>query len=106
MLYQEIGFKIKNNEKSFIIKKANTTKIDKFLVFYKNCIISFLYRYLLCNPKSHNQSLHSSLKVYQTLMKDYDIVIVGAGCSGLSLAYRLINSKYNVCLIENKSNYK
>ena len=37
-------------------------------------------------------------------MKDYDVVIVGAGCSGLSLAYRLVNSKYNVCLIENKSN--
>ena len=35
-------------------------------------------------------------------MKDYDIVIVGAGCSGLSLAYRLINSSYSVCLIENK----
>ena len=36
-------------------------------------------------------------------MKDYDIVIVGAGCSGLSLAFRLINSPYSVCLIENKS---
>ena len=36
-------------------------------------------------------------------MKDYDIVIVGAGCSGLSLAFRLINSSYSVCLIENKS---
>ena len=36
-------------------------------------------------------------------MKDYDIVIVGAGCSGLSLAFRLINSAYSVCLIENKS---
>ena len=35
-------------------------------------------------------------------MKDYDIVIVGAGCSGLSLAYRLINSSYSVCVIENK----
>ena len=35
-------------------------------------------------------------------MKDYDIVIVGAGCSGLSLAFRLINSSYSVCLIENK----
>ena len=36
-------------------------------------------------------------------MKNYDIVIVGAGCSGLSLAYRLINSSYKVCLIENKA---
>ena len=35
-------------------------------------------------------------------MKEYDIVIVGAGCSGLSLAYRLIDSSYKVCLIENK----
>ena len=35
-------------------------------------------------------------------MKEYDIVIVGAGCSGLSLAYRLIDSSYKVCLVENK----
>ena len=61
MLYQQIGFKIKNNEESFIIKKANTTKIDKFLVFIKTSFI-FVYKYLLCTPKDHNQSLHSSLK--------------------------------------------
>jgi phytoene synthase len=61
MLYQQIGFKIKNNEESFIIKKANTTKIDKFLVFIKTVFI-FIFRYLLCSPKVHNQSLHSSLQ--------------------------------------------
>ena len=36
-------------------------------------------------------------------MKEYDIIIVGAGCSGLSLAYRLINTKYKVCVIDNNS---
>jgi phytoene synthase len=61
MMYQQIGFKIRNNEESFIIKKANTTKIDKFLVFIKTVFI-FIYRYLLCTPKDHNQSLHSSLQ--------------------------------------------
>ena len=61
MLYQQIGFKIKNNEESFIIKKANTTKIDKLLVFIKTVFI-FIHRYLLCSPKVHNQSLHSSLQ--------------------------------------------
>jgi len=35
-------------------------------------------------------------------MKDYDIVIIGAGCSGLSLAYRLIDSSFSVCVIDNK----
>jgi len=33
-------------------------------------------------------------------MKKYDIIIIGAGCSGLSLAYRLINSNLKVCLLE------
>lgn len=36
-------------------------------------------------------------------MKVYDIVIIGAGCAGLSLAYRLINTSYKICIIENKS---
>ena len=36
-------------------------------------------------------------------MKNFDIVIIGAGCSGLSLAYRLIDSSYKVCVIENTS---
>tara|TARA_B100000035_G_scaffold301100_1_gene297350 strand:- start:2639 stop:3760 length:1122 start_codon:yes stop_codon:yes gene_type:complete len=34
-------------------------------------------------------------------MKKYDVVIVGAGCSGLSLAYRLIQSSMRVCLLDN-----
>ena len=34
-------------------------------------------------------------------MKNYDIVIIGAGCSGLSLAYRLIDSPFSVCVIDN-----
>ena len=33
-------------------------------------------------------------------MKKYDIAIIGAGCSGLSLAYRLLNSNINVCILE------
>ena len=36
-------------------------------------------------------------------MKNYDIVIIGAGCSGLSLAYRLIESSFNICIIDNTS---
>ena len=36
-------------------------------------------------------------------MRNYDIVIIGAGCSGLSLAYRLIDSSFSVCVIDNKS---
>ena len=60
-LYQEIGFKIKGNEKIFLHQKPNTTKIDKFRVFIKTTFI-FIYKYLLCSPKDHDQSLHSSLK--------------------------------------------
>ena len=39
-------------------------------------------------------------------MKKYDIVIIGAGCSGLSLAYRLLNTNISVCILEtgNKKN--
>ena len=33
-------------------------------------------------------------------MKKYDIVIIGAGCSGLSLAYRLLNTNINICILE------
>ena len=60
-LYQEIGLKIKKNEKIFLHQKPNTTKIDKFRVFIKTTFI-FIYKYLLCSPKDHDQSLHSSLK--------------------------------------------
>ena len=35
-------------------------------------------------------------------MKEFDIIIIGAGCSGLSLAYRLIDTPFSVCVIENK----
>ena len=34
-------------------------------------------------------------------MKQYDVVIIGAGCSGLSLAYRLIGSPLKVCVLDN-----
>ena len=34
-------------------------------------------------------------------MKHYDVVIIGAGCSGLSLAYRLIGSSLKVCVLDN-----
>ena len=60
-LYQEIGFKIKRNKKTFLHQKPNTTKIDKLKVFIKTAFI-FVYKYLSCTPKDHNQSLHSSLK--------------------------------------------
>ena len=33
-------------------------------------------------------------------MKKYDIVIIGAGCSGLSLAYRLIDTNISICILE------
>ena len=35
-------------------------------------------------------------------MKEFDIIIIGAGCSGLSLAYRLIDTPFSVCVIDNK----
>ena len=34
-------------------------------------------------------------------MKQYDVIIIGAGCSGLSLAYRLIGSPLKVCVLDN-----
>jgi len=45
-------------------------------------------------------------KIFHLLMKKYDIVIIGAGCSGLSLAYRLLNTNISVCILEtgNKKN--
>lgn len=36
-------------------------------------------------------------------MKEYDVIIIGAGCSGLSLAYRLINTSTKVCVIDRTS---
>ena len=38
---------------------------------------------------------------YLTSMKQYDVTIIGAGCSGLSLAYRLIGSPLKVCVLDN-----
>ena len=31
---------------------------------------------------------------------NYDYIIIGAGCAGLSLAYRLVNTKHKVCILE------
>lgn len=36
-------------------------------------------------------------------MKKYDIAIIGAGCSGLSLAHRLLDSNINICILESGS---
>ena len=36
-------------------------------------------------------------------MKKYNIIIIGAGCSGLSLAYRLLDTDMNVCILESGS---
>ena len=35
--------------------------------------------------------------------KIYDYIIIGAGCAGLSLAYRLRNKEFKICLIESSS---
>ena len=40
------------------------------------------------------------LKALHLHMKKYDIIIIGAGCSGLSLAYRLCNTNINICMLE------
>ena len=34
----------------------------------------------------------------------YDYIIIGAGCAGLSLAYRLLNKNYKVCILESNTN--
>ena len=39
-------------------------------------------------------------------MIKYDVIIIGAGCSGLSLAYRLLNTNKKVCVIEKFSKSK
>ena len=35
---------------------------------------------------------------------NYDYIIIGAGCAGLSLAYRLLNKNYTVCILESQEN--
>jgi len=34
------------------------------------------------------------------MIREYDVVIIGAGCAGLSLAHRLIGGSYKVCVLE------
>ncbi len=36
-------------------------------------------------------------------MKEYDIIIIGAGCSGLSLAYRFIGTDKKICVFDNNT---
>ena len=43
---------------------------------------------------------------YHLSMIKYDVIIIGAGCSGLSLAYRLLNTNKKVCVIEKFSKNK
>ena len=38
--------------------------------------------------------------IYHLQMEKYDIAIIGAGCAGLSLAYKLIDSGLTVCVLE------
>ena len=35
---------------------------------------------------------------------DYDLIIIGAGCAGLSLAHRLTGENYKVCILELSDN--
>ena len=42
-------------------------------------------------------------KVCLLQMKKYNIIIIGAGCSGLSLAYRLLDTNIDVCILESGS---
>ena len=35
---------------------------------------------------------------------DYDLIIIGAGCAGLSLAHRLTGEDYKVCILELSDN--
>lgn len=34
----------------------------------------------------------------------YDYIIIGAGCAGLSLAYRLLDKDYKICILESNKN--
>ena len=34
---------------------------------------------------------------------EYDLVIIGAGCAGLSLAHRLVGKNYKVCILESSA---
>ena len=34
----------------------------------------------------------------------YDYIIIGAGCAGLSLAYKLLNKNYKICILESNKN--
>ena len=43
------------------------------------------------------------LEIYLSQMKKYNIIIIGAGCSGLSLAYRLLDTNIKVCILESGS---
>ncbi len=37
------------------------------------------------------------------MKSEYDLVIIGAGCAGLSLAHRLIGTNYKVCILESSA---
>ena len=39
-----------------------------------------------------------------SIINKYDYIIIGAGCAGLSLAYRMINKNFKVCIIEIQNN--
>ena len=39
-----------------------------------------------------------------SIRNKYDFIIIGAGCAGLSLAYKLINNKYKICILELSNN--
>lgn len=39
-----------------------------------------------------------------SIIDKYDYIIIGAGCAGLSLAYRMLNKDFKVCVIEKESN--
>ena len=39
-----------------------------------------------------------------SILKKYDFIIIGSGCAGLSLAYRMIKKEYKVCILESQKN--
>lgn len=61
-LYQAIGKKLIRSKKKYLVKKINTTKIEKIFILI-TCFFEFLFMHLFSLKKTkHNLELHKAIK--------------------------------------------
>lgn len=111
-LYRAIGSRIRAQDCNSLAGRARVGLPRKLALTLTTVLTSWVTPSFFKNRSTHNARLHQALlglpriAVYNE--KDYEVVVLGAGCAGLSLALRLATLGVacpKVILIEQRDHY-